>query len=68
MRMFVVLFSVRKGLGPDWIPKKIEVGLDDIADLQEWEVIEAAKADAKQQLRNLGYCEQTYIYKDIENI
>lgn len=67
-RHFAVHFSVRKGLGPEWREKIIEVGFDDIEPhVQEWEIIDMAKAEAKAELHRIGYSEQSYIYKDIHS-
>lgn len=51
MRIFEVLFSIRKGLGPDWFDKNISVGLDDLPDgFSEAEIINMAKIEAEQYL------------------
>lgn len=51
MRTFEVLFSIRKGLGPDWFDKNISVGFDDLPnDLTKYELREMAKIEAESFL------------------
>jgi hypothetical protein len=51
MRVFNVLFSIRKGLGPDWFDKNIPVGLDDLPEeLSENEIRQMARAEAERYL------------------
>lgn len=51
MRTFEVLFSIRKGLGPESFDKTISIGLDDLpGELSENEIRDMAKAEAESFL------------------
>lgn len=51
MREFNVLFSIRRGLGPEWFDKSIAVGLDDLpGDLSEFDLRQMAIREAETQL------------------
>jgi hypothetical protein len=53
MRVFNVHFLIRKGLGPDYMPKVLNVALDDLPeDLTEWEIRDMAKNKAEEYLYN----------------
>jgi hypothetical protein len=47
---------VMKGLGPDWVDKRITVFLDDIEDdTPDYIIEEMVTADAKQRLKEAGF-------------
>lgn len=51
MREFNILFSIRKGLGPEWVDKVIAVGLDDLPfDLDEDQIKRIAIEEAEKGL------------------
>lgn len=51
MRIFNVLFDIRKGLGPDSFEKVIVVAFDDIPeDMEEVDIISMAKKEAETRL------------------
>lgn len=63
---FHIHWKLRKGLGPDWIDKVAEVGLDDLpSETTEEEAKELAIADFKsERLRNRTK-ESEYLITDI---
>ena len=53
MHRFIVLVSIRKGMGPEWFEKEFEVSLEDIdIPITEQELEEWAKDDVREQLQN----------------
>lgn len=53
LRVFNVLFSIRKGLGPEWLDKYIVVAFDDLPeDTSEWDVRQMARNEAELRLYN----------------
>lgn len=66
--LFVVNFLVRRGLGPKWEQKNIEVFLDDIdPETTRSAIIDMAIYEAKEQLRKAGYTSSEYLYQDINS-
>lgn len=64
-KLFELLFSVRKGLGPAWVDKPVSVYIDDIQpEMTESEIKEAALTEAKRILRIEGYKDGAFIYKE----
>lgn len=52
MYQYEVEFSVRKGLGPDFVPKLVPIAYDDVdPEVPEYVVKEWAKKDAEHYLR-----------------
>ena len=72
MREFAVHFLIRKGLGPEWVPKTIFVGLDDIEpEMEEYEIRAWARENAESVLRNTEdypVYGKNWIYKDMEEV
>lgn len=65
----IVHCRVRKGLGPEWIDKDIEVFLGDIEpETREREIIDMVKRDAIQELSRLGYTEQSSRIIEVEGV
>lgn len=63
---FVVYYSLRKGLGPDWIKKQQEIGLDDIElGTPKYEILDMIRGEFKDQMRRSGSGEREYIIEDI---
>jgi hypothetical protein len=72
MYEYAVHFEIRKGLGPDYFPKTIFIGLDDIdPDLSNSEIKALAKNEAEQQLKQTeDYLQygKNWVYKTMERI
>ena len=50
---FTVEFQVRKGLGPEWVTKNVDVGFDDVEpDVPLYIIEQWAIADAKRYLES----------------
>ncbi|UOB18599.1 hypothetical protein [Abyssalbus ytuae] len=63
----IVHCKVRKGLGPDWINKDIEIFLDDIEPgTNESMINDMIIYEAKEELRQTGYNENSYRILEIE--
>jgi hypothetical protein len=53
MKEFVVIVSIRKGLGPEWIEKHFPVAFDDIDDdVSEYELKQWASWEVEKILHN----------------
>lgn len=67
--IFLVTYSVRKGLGPDWIKKTMEIGIDDIEPgTTEKEMLEMAKLEFKDEMSRSGLSKSEYEIEEIEGI
>lgn len=59
MRVFNILFSIRKGLGPEWMDKNFVAALDDLPDdLTETEI----KVMAVNQIEETLYKSEDYYH------
>jgi hypothetical protein len=67
---YAVHFSIRKGLGPEFMPRTVFVGLDDIPqDVSDAEVKDMVLRDAESQLMNTEdypVYGKNWIYRDME--
>lgn len=64
MYCYNVIFSVRKGLGPEWVEKTVVIAIDDIEKgTPEYEIKEMAKMEAKAELERRGL--KPFIFQDI---
>lgn len=63
----IVHCKVRKGLGPEWIDKTIEVFLDDIEpSTRQSEIDDMVRRDVMGELSRRGYTENTARIVEIE--
>lgn len=65
---YTVEFSIMKGLGPDWVPKLVDVVFDDVEDdTPEYVVKQWAKDYAEGILRRPGSEIEKLVFVDIHN-
>jgi hypothetical protein len=66
MKVFVIHYSLRKGLGPEWVNKTEEIAFDDLSeDTTDCEVKEMAIAEFKSIRHKKGTSEREYIINEV---
>ena len=66
--IFQIHWKLRKGLGPEWVDKVSEIGLDDLPPETTYaEAKEMAISDFKSERYNKGTSEREYIITDVCN-
>lgn len=67
--MFAIHYKLRKGLGPEWVSKVSEIGIDDLPpETNVDEAKEMALSDFKTERYRNGTMEAEYIITEIVNI
>lgn len=64
--IFIIHWQLRKGLGPEWVNKTTDIGLDDLPeDVTLDEAKQMAISDFKHERYRNGSSEQEYLITDV---
>jgi len=68
MKLFIIHWKLRKGLGPEWINKVSNIGIDDMpSETTASEAIDMAISEFKSERYRNGTGDREYIITDVCN-